>query len=260
MNNSLENKVAVISGAGSGIGAASARRLANEGARVVLISRTRKELEETAREIGEEKALVIEADVAKEEDIRRVYEEVIRKWGRVDIIVANAGVNGVWAPIDELSLSDWQKTIDINLTGTFLTIKYAVPHLKKQGGSVIVVASVNGTRVFSNTGATAYSCSKAGQVAMTKMLALELAKHKIRVNVVCPGAIDTEIGENTDHRNLEKEKEPVEFPEGMIPLTRGEPGKAAQVADLMYFLASGLSSHITGTEVWIDGAESLLKG
>lgn len=260
MRYSLENKVAVISGAGSGIGAASAKRLAREGARVVLVSRTREELEEMASEIGEKQALVVEADVAKEDDIRRVYDQVIRQWGRVDIVVANAGVNGVWAPIDELSLSDWQKTIDINLTGTFLTIKYAVPHLKKQGGSVIVAASVNGTRVFSNTGATAYSCSKAGQVAMTKMLALELAKHKIRVNVICPGAIDTEIEENTDRRNVEKEKEAVEFPEGMIPLTRGEPGKAQQVADLMYFLASDMSSHITGTEVWIDGAESLLKG
>lgn len=260
MNHSLENKVAVISGAGSGIGAASAKRLAQEGARVVLLSRTRDELEEIASEIGEKQALVIEADVAKEEDIRRVYKQAIDKWGRVDIVMANAGVNGVWAPIDELSLTDWQKTIDINLTGTFLTIKYAVPHLKKQGGSVIVVASINGTRVFSNTGATAYSCSKAGQVAMTKMLALELAKHKVRVNVMCPGLIDTEIEENTDRRNLEKEKEPAEFPGGIVPLTNGEPGKAQQVADLAYFLASDLSSHITGTEVWIDGAESLLKG
>lgn len=259
MNYSLANKVAVVSGAGSGIGAASAKRLADEGARVALVSRTREELEEVASEIGEKNALIVEADVAKEADIRRVYEQVVGQWGRVDIVVANAGVNGVWAPIDELSLSDWQKTIDINLTGTFLTIKYAVPHLKKQGGSVIVAASINGTRVFSNTGATAYSCSKAGQVAMTKMLALELAKHKVRVNVVCPGAIDTEIEENTDRRNVEKEKEPVEFPEGMIPLTRGEPGKAQQVADLMYFLASDLSSHITGTEVWIDGGESLIK-
>jgi len=260
MSNSLENKVAVISGAGSGIGAASAKQLAKEGAKVVLLSRTKEELEETAQEIGTSKALVIEADVAKEEDIKNVYAKTIEKWGRVDIVLANAGVNGVWAPIDELSLEDWQKTIDINQTGTFLTIKYAVPHLKKQGGSVIIAASINGTRVFSNTGATAYSCSKAAQVAMSKMLSLELAKHKIRVNVICPGAIDTDIEENTDRRNLEKEKEPVEFPEGMIPLTRGEPGKAPQVAELVCFLASDLSSHITGTEVWIDGGESLIKG
>jgi NAD(P)-dependent dehydrogenase (short-subunit alcohol dehydrogenase family) len=95
---------------------------------------------------------------------------------------------------------------------------------------------------------------------MAKMLALELAKHQIRVNVICPGAIDTEIDDNTEKQHVEKEKEPAEYPEGIIPLTHGKPGKAHQVADLVYFLVSDLSSHITGTEVWIDGAESLLKG
>jgi NAD(P)-dependent dehydrogenase (short-subunit alcohol dehydrogenase family) len=260
MSNTLKEKVAVVSGAGSGIGAATASRLAKEGAKVALLSRTRAELEEIAGEIGEDKSLVIEADVAQEKDIRQAYEKVLQTWGRVDFVFANAGVNGVWAPIDELNLSDWQKTIDINLTGTFLTVKYAVPHLKKQGGSVVIAASINGSRVFSNTGATAYSCSKAGQVAMAKMLALELAKHQIRVNVICPGAIDTEIDDNTEKQHVEKEKEPAEYPEGIIPLTHGKPGKAHQVADLVYFLVSDLSSHITGTEVWIDGAESLLKG
>jgi NAD(P)-dependent dehydrogenase (short-subunit alcohol dehydrogenase family) len=260
MSNTLKEKVAVVSGAGSGIGAATASRLAKEGAKVALLSRTRAELEEIAGEIGEDKSLVIEADVAQEKDIRQAYEKVLQTWGRVDFVFANAGVNGVWAPIDELNLSDWQKTIDINLTGTFLTVKYAVPHLKKQGGSVVIAASINGSRVFSNTGATAYSCSKAGQVAMAKMLALELAKHQIRVNVICPGAIDTEIDDNTEKQHVEKEKEPAEYPEGIIPLTHGKPGKAHQVADLVYFLLSDLSSHITGTEVWIDGAESLLKG
>ena len=258
---SLESKVAFVTGAGSGIGAATARRLAQAGARVALLSRTRQELEQVARSIGEEQALVIEADVAREDDITAAYEQVINTWGRLDVVFAIAGVNGVWAPIEELTLDDWQKTIDINLTGTFLTVKYAVPHLKKQsGGSVIVGASINGTRVFSNTGATAYSCSKAGQVALAKMLALELAKHRIRVNVICPGLINTEIEDNTEKHDVESEKEPVEYPQGFVPLNDGNPGEPEQVADLVYFLASDLSSHITGTEVWIDGGESLLKG
>jgi len=144
--------------------------------------------------------------------------------------------------------------------GTFLTVKYAIPHLKARGGSIIVTSSVNGTRIFSNTGASAYSSSKAGQVAFTKMAALELAKHRIRVNVICPGAITTNIEESTEKRDIEREREPVEFPEGKIPLTDGKPGTARQVADLVLFLASDASSHITGTEVWIDGAESLLMG
>jgi NAD(P)-dependent dehydrogenase (short-subunit alcohol dehydrogenase family) len=125
---------------------------------------------------------------------------------------------------------------------------------------VIVTSSINGTRVFSNTGATAYSASKAGQVAITKMLALELAKHRIRVNVVCPGAIETAIDDNTQKRDVEQAKEPVEYPQGEIPLTDGRPGSAADVAALMLFLAADASRHVTGTEVWIDGAESLLVG
>ena len=173
---------------------------------------------------------------------------------------ANAGINGVWAPLEELTPEDWSRTINTNLTGTFLTVKYAVPYLKKQGGSVVITASVNGTRIFSNTGATAYSCTKAAQVAFTKMSALELAQSKVRVNVICPGAIESEISENTEKKDVGKVKIPVEFPEGNIPLSGGKPGKAEDVAQLVLFLASDASKHISGTEIWIDGTESLLQG
>lgn len=256
----FENKVALITGAGSGIGAATAKQLASKGVKVGLLSRTREQLASLAEEIGTDKALVLTADTSQEKDIQEAYDTLIKQWGRLDFVFANAGINGVWAPLDELSLQDWQKTIDVNLTGTFLSVKYAVPHLKKRGGAVVISASVNGTRKFSNTGATAYSCSKAAQVAFTKMVALELAKHRVRVNVVCPGAIDTEIEENTYRKDLEKEKEPVEYPKGSIPLTDGAPGKAEQVADLVCFLLSDHASHITGTEMWIDGGETLLEG
>ena len=192
--------------------------------------------------------------------MERAIGEVQARWGRLDVVFANAGINGVWAPLEELAPEEWDRTININLRGTFLTVKYAIPLLKKQGGSVIITSSVNGTRIFSNTGATAYSCTKAAQVAFTQMAALELAKHRIRVNVVCPGAITTDIDDNTQHRNVEKEKEPVDFPEGEIPLTRGKPGTSEQVAQLVLFLASDRSSHVTGTPIWIDGAQSLLMG
>jgi NAD(P)-dependent dehydrogenase (short-subunit alcohol dehydrogenase family) len=112
--------------------------------------------------------------------------------------------------------------------------------------------------MFSNVGASAYATSKAGQVAFAKMMALELAKHRIRVNVICPGAIESKINENTVRDN-EDIKEPVEFPEGAIPLTDGKPGKAEDVAELVLFLASDASKHISGTEMWIDGAQSLLQ-
>jgi NAD(P)-dependent dehydrogenase (short-subunit alcohol dehydrogenase family) len=255
----LAERVALITGAGSGIGKAAALLLAKEGARIGALGRTAEELEETAAQIRETggEAIPLVADISKPKQIERAVERLVEEWGRLDIVFANAGVNGVWASLEELEPEEWSRTIEINLTGTFLTVKYAVPHLKKRGGSIIVNSSINGTRVFSNTGATAYASSKAGQVAFTKMIALELAEHRVRANVICPGAIATAIGENTQHRDVEEIGVPAEFPEGWHPL-RGEPGTADQVAQLVLFLASEASSQMTGTEMWIDGGESLI--
>lgn len=257
----LADKVALVTGAGSGIGKASAQLLAKSGVKVALLGRTQAELEQTVTQQEQNgEAMPVVADVSQPEAVQQAIQQIVDKWGRLDIVFANAGINGVWAPLEELSPDDWDKTLSVNLKGTFLTVKYAVPYLKKQGGSVIITSSVNGTRMFSNTGATAYACSKAAQVAFTKMVALELAEHRVRVNVVCPGAIATDIGENTEQRNLEQVGEPVQYPEGQIPLTDGKPGTSEQVAQLVLFLASDASSHITGTEVWIDGGQSLLQG
>lgn len=258
----LTGKVALITGAGSGIGKAAAVLLAQNGARVAALSHTSDEIEKTVEEIKSQggDAIATVADVADEQQMQQAVQQIIDRWGKLDVVFANAGINGVWTPIEELKLEEWSRTINTNLTGTFLTIKTAVPYLKKQGGSVIVTASVNGTRIFSNTGATAYSSSKAGQVALTKMLAVELAPHNVRVNVVCPGATETKIDENTEQRNVEQVKFPVEFPEGSIPLGEHKPATSMQVADLVLFLASDASNYITGTEVWIDGALSLVRG
>lgn len=259
---SVKGKVALITGGGSGLGEAAARVLAREGAKVVVAGRTEDEIKQVAQSINanDGEAMYVVADISDPQSIQQAVQRVIDRWSRLDILFANAGINGVWAPVEDLTIEEWQETININLNGTFYTIKAAAPHLKKNGGSIIITASVNGTRIFSNTGATAYSCTKAAQVAMTKMLALEFAKHRVRVNVICPGAIESEIDDNTEKRNVEREKEPVEFPEGRIPLTDGAPGKAEDVGELVLFLASDASKHISGTEVWIDGAQSLLQG
>jgi NAD(P)-dependent dehydrogenase (short-subunit alcohol dehydrogenase family) len=258
----LAGKVAVVTGAGSGIGRAAALLLAQQGAKVGAIDRTSDDSQETISKIQQMggEAISAIADISQADQMHQAMQTIGEKWGQIDIVFANAGINGVWASLEELTPDEWDKTININLRGTFLTVKYAIPYLKRQGGSVVITSSVNGTRIFSNTGATAYSCTKAAQVAFAKMVALELAEHQIRVNVICPGAIDTQISENTQHRNLDQVKEPVEFPEGRIPLTDGKPGTSDQVAQLVLFLASDASSHITGTEVWIDGGESLLQG
>ncbi len=258
----LKDKVALVTGAGSGLGKAAALRLAEGGAMIAALGRGSDSLQQTVDKITAAggQAIVIEADISRPEEMQAAVAQIKKDWGRLDIVFANAGINGVWAPIEELKPDEWAETLAINLTGTFLTVKYALPLLKQRGGSVIVTSSVNGTRVFSNAGASAYSSSKAGQVAFAKMAALELAKHKIRVNVICPGWIQTEIEESTEKRHTEEAREPVEYPEGSVPLTDGQPGSAAQVAELVYFLASDAAGHITGTEVWIDGAESLLQG
>ncbi len=263
---SLLGRVALVTGGGSGLGRAAAKLLAHAGAKVAVLGRTRDELEAVATEINASdetsgEALVVEGDITQMAELDAAIEAIEARWGRLDVVFANAGVNGVWTGIDELAEDDFARTVDINLTGTFRTIKAAVPLLRRSGGgSIIITSSVNGTRMFSNTGATAYAASKAGQVAMSRMLAVELARDGIRVNAICPGAIHSEIDDNTDRRDLVKLRRPVEFPEGEIPLTGREPGTAGQVAEAVWFLASDGSSHTTGTELFIDGAQSLFQG
>jgi len=256
----LKDKVALVTGAGSGIGAAAAKALGREGADVIVVSRTGAEIEKVAAEIaaGGRTALAVAVDVADASQMSKLFARIKRRWGRLDFVFANAGINGVWAPIDELTPREWDETMRINLRGTFLTVHHAVPLMRKGGGAIAITSSINGTRTFTTAGASAYATSKAGQLAFGQMLALELAKDRIRVNVICPGAIGTEIDDNTKKRRIGRAKVAASYRDGTVPLTGGEPGTAEQVAELAVFLASDRSSHISGTPIWIDGAQSLL--
>ncbi len=194
----LQDRVALITGGSSGIGPATA--VARAGAKVALTARRAERCQEAVEEIegmgGE--ALALPGDVANAEHVQALVAATVERWGRLDIVVPNAGINGVFAPIEDITPEEWDQTQNINVRGTFLTVKYAIPHLRAAGGgSIVVVSSVNGNRIFSNFGFTSYSCSKAAQVAFTKMAAVELAQWNIRINVVCPGATKTSIGENT---------------------------------------------------------------
>jgi NAD(P)-dependent dehydrogenase (short-subunit alcohol dehydrogenase family) len=258
----LDGKVALVTGAGSGIGKATALKLAREGAAVVVMSRTQAEIETTAAEIERAggRARAITADVTDDAAMKALVAETLGHYARLDIVVANAGINGVWAPIENLTPDEWDKTIAVNLRGTYLTIHHAVPALEAAGGgAIVVVSSINGTRTFTTPGASAYSATKAGQLAMVQQLALELGRRRIRINAVCPGAIESSIEDSTEHRDREKSGIPVHFPEGDIPLTGGARGKAADVADVIAFLVSDAARHVTGSPVWIDGGQGLLR-
>src|SRR6266508_5326230 len=139
----LTGKVALVTGADSGIGKATAMLFAKEGAKVAALDLTDEKLKQSVQEIqragGE--AIPVTADISRPDQVQRAVQQTVDQWGRLDIVFANAGINGVWAPLEELTPEDWNKTINTNLTGTFLTVKYAVPYLKRQGGSVIITSS-----------------------------------------------------------------------------------------------------------------------
>ncbi|TWT73124.1 SDR family oxidoreductase [Allorhodopirellula solitaria] len=257
----LTDRVIIVTGGSGGIGKGIAMVAAQCGAKVAIVSRDVEEMQSVVDEIEAAggAAMFAQADVTQSDQVAAAMDKIASHYGCIDGLVANAGTNGTWAPIDELTPEEWRKTIDVNLTGTYLCIHHCVPLMRKQGrGSIVIMSSINGTRTFSNEGASAYAASKAGQFALAQMLALELAQVKIRVNVICPGAIESEIHEKTEREHLERIETPIEYPEGDIPLTKGEFGEPKQVADLTAFLMSDLAAHITGTPVWIDGGQSLI--
>jgi NAD(P)-dependent dehydrogenase (short-subunit alcohol dehydrogenase family) len=257
----LENRVAFITGGSSGIGEGTARRFAQEGAAVAIADVQAEQGERVQRDIEAEggKALYVECDVSSPEAVQRAIDTTVERFGKLDIVFANAGINGVWTPVEELQPEEWDRTIDINLKGTYLTVHFAVPHLKRNGsGSIMITSSVNGTRTFSNPGASAYSTSKAGQVAFMKMIALELGRHNIRCNAICPGAIKTNIDDRTDKRNVEQIGIEIELPQGSPAIDEGQ-GDIYEVADTCLFLASDLGRHVSGVEIFVDGGASLLR-
>jgi NAD(P)-dependent dehydrogenase (short-subunit alcohol dehydrogenase family) len=254
----LDGKVAFVTGAGSGIGRATALRFAREGAKVAIADLSEEDARREIERAGGE-AIFVQCDVSDHPQVRRAVEETVGRFGGLDIVVANAGINGVWAPIDELEPAEWDKTLNVNLKGTYLTLHFTVPHLKRRGaGSIIIMSSVNGNRTFSTAGSTAYSASKAGQVAIMKMLTLELGRHQIRVNAVCPGSIHTHIGQSTKKRDTDKIGLDLVFPHGSPAINEGE-GEPDDVADVCLFLASNLSRHVSGVEIFVDGGQSLMR-
>jgi NAD(P)-dependent dehydrogenase (short-subunit alcohol dehydrogenase family) len=262
MDLSLAGRVALVTGGGSGIGEAACHALAEAGAAVAVVDIRPEPARTVAERIAahDGRAVALTADVADEEAISAAVTEAATSLGGLHVVFANAGINGMQTPIDEMTLEEWHATIETNLTGTFLTVKHSIPHLRAAGGgSIVITASVNGNTLFSLPGYAAYSTSKAGAVAFMKVAALELARWEIRVNAILPGAIQTNIGERTYRRNLARVDYKFQPPSKWPPL-RGEPANASEVADLVLFLASDASRYMTGAELLIDAAYSLWRG
>jgi len=242
----LAGKVAVITGASKGLGKAMALALGAEGARLLLVSRDRSQLQKTADEVRSlgAQAEICPADIAEEEQVRQVEAAATSRFGKVQILINNAGIN-IRRTVTDFTLADWRQVLDTNLTSVFLMCRAFVPHMKGQGYGRII----NMTSIMSHValpGRTAYAASKSALLGFTRALALELAPEKITVNGISPGPFATEMNAPL-MQNPELNREFV----SKIPLARW--GKVEEVGQLAVYLCSEAAGFITGTDILIDG-------
>lgn len=251
----MKDKVALITGASSGIGRATAELFSARGASVVVAARRGEELEELVNEIRSRggKASAIVTDVSKSGDVEKMVNHTLQEFGKLDFAVNNAGIEGAFSPIVDLSEEEWDRVLDINLKGVFLCLKYQAKAMlaAKQGGAIVNIGSVNSFLGFP-TG-SAYVSSKHALIGLTSSVSAELGPDGIRVNLVCPGIIDTPM-----HQRLRGIVGDAVYDEYAIPTVHlRRAGRSDEIAKTIAFLCSEEASYITGTTITPDGGFTL---
>lgn len=243
----FNQKVVLITGATSGIGEAAARLFAKEGAKTVLVGRNKEKGKQIESEILKEnnEAYFIPCDVSIENDVKAMIDKVVEKYGKIDILFNNAGVMLQSMEIERMPVKDWQKTIDINLTGTFLVSKYAKPYIVKQKGNIINNASIAGLQHYAAGRSYAYSASKAAVIQFSHQMAKNYGEEGVRVNCICPGIVDTPILGDRDRTAYAQR----------VPLKKL--AQPEEVAKVVAFLASDDAGYLTGVVLPIDGGVNL---
>ncbi|HXK32227.1 MAG TPA: SDR family NAD(P)-dependent oxidoreductase [Candidatus Paceibacterota bacterium] len=245
----LKNKVAIVTGARRGMGKSHALLLAKAGAKVLVSDISQEECQLVVDEIEKAggQAMALKCDVSKKEEVEKMVKTVIDKWGKLDVLVNNAGICQ-FKPFLDLTEEEWDRTIDINLKGYFLCAQTAAKEMVKQkSGAIVNVASIAMGQVGVGFSTLAhYSASKGGIVAMTETMAIELGPHNIRVNAIAPGVIETPMVDP-----IKQDEKAMQGILARLPL--GRVGKSEEVSNLVLFLASDASSYMTGSTVVIDG-------
>jgi len=245
----LDDKHCIITGGAGSVGLASAKAMAEEGARFMLVDRDMAALEQAADSIGAKDTLIAAADISDSTQVQAFVKQAAENWGKIDVVFANAGISGTNASVADFPEDVFDDVMDINVRGTFLTLKHAIPHMR-DGGSIVVTSSIMGVRT--RPGTVAYITSKHALIGMVRCVARELAGRNIRANIIAPGPLENEFQQTIEDRvSAAMGVNATEMLNNMIPL--GRHGTAEEISRAVLFLASDQSSFTTGAVLMADG-------